>query len=526
MGKLTKRRKKWIERTVSNDRSYKIVLYNRLFLFLLSVVLQMIAYGVLLWSFAYDSAIGIALQITAGALAIIFVVYLLNADDNPSMRMNWIVIILIAPVFGVPMYLFNGRGAPTRKLHKRLQTAKAEIVAIERERGQCPSAQASGSMAVVEKLGGFPVYADGTVQYYSCGEDAFAEMLAALEKAEKYILIEYFIIAHGKMWGEILKILLHKAMQGVRIRIIYDDFGCMVTLPPDYEKYLESLYENIQCVTFNDVVPVFAVRMNNRDHRKILVIDGETAFTGGINLADEYINEKQRFGHWKDSAVQITGGAVRSFVTSFFTVWNAVYRKKEDVSWYLPPIHAQDEKKQQRIQPYDDSPLDSLPIAETAYAETIREAKRYVWICTPYLVLDDKMRETLCLAALRGVDVRIVTPAIPDKKTTYRLTRANYDVLLRAGVKIYEYTPGFIHAKSIVADDCYAIVGTVNFDYRSFYHHFENAVAFAYCDAVLDVKKDCENTFALSKEITKENYKQSPIGRVFDAVLRAFETLF
>ncbi|MBR2024131.1 MAG: cardiolipin synthase [Clostridia bacterium] len=527
MGKgLSKRRKKWIERTVSNDRSYKIVLYNRLFLFLLSVVLQLTAYALLIWSFAYDSAIGFALQITAGVLAIIFVVYLLNASDNPSMRMNWIVVILIAPVFGVPMYLFNGRGAPTRKLRRKLQNAKLEICQAVQSQGVQTSAPADGSMAVVEKLGGFPVYTDGEVHYYPSGEDAFVDMLAELNKAEKYILMEYFIIAHGKMWGEILKIVLEKAMQGVQVRIVYDDFGCMVTLPPDYEKYLESLHENIKCVTFNDVVPVFAVRMNNRDHRKMLIIDGKTAFTGGINLADEYINEKKRFGYWKDSAVQVTGSAVRSFVTAFFTVWNAVYKEREDVVAYLPPVKEQDERIKTRIQPYDDSPLDSVPIAETAYAVMIREAKNYVWICTPYLVLDDKMRETLCLASLRGVDVRIVTPSIPDKKTTYRLTRANYDVLLRSGVRIYEYTPGFIHAKSILCDDCRAIVGTVNFDYRSFYHHFENAVAFSMCDAVIHLKKDCENTFAQSKEITKENYKKSPFGRVFDAVLRAFETLF
>ena len=335
MGKeLSTRRKKWIERTVSNDRSYKLVLYNRLFLFLLSVLLQLTAYALLVWSFAYNSVIGVALQLTAGVLAIVFVVYLLNAGDNPSMRMNWIVIILIAPVFGVPMYLFNGRGAPTRKLRKKLQNAKAEIVQAVQAQGVQPSVRADGIMGVVEKLGGFPIYTDGEVRYYASGEETFVDMLDALKKAEKYILIEYFIIAHGKMWSEILKIVLEKAMQGVQVRIIYDDFGCMVTLPPDYEKYLESLHENIRCVTFNDVVPVFAIRMNNRDHRKMLIIDGKTAFTGGINLADEYINEKKRFGYWKDTAVQVTGSAVRSFVTAFFTVWNAVYRQTEDATWY------------------------------------------------------------------------------------------------------------------------------------------------------------------------------------------------
>jgi len=350
-------------------------------------------------------------------------------------------------------------------------------------------------------------------------------MIEELEKAEKFILVEYFIIAHGKMWEQVLKRLLEKASQGVQVRIIYDDFGCMVTLPPRYDEYLESLSPNIKCLAFNTVVPLFAVRMNNRDHRKMLVIDGKVAFTGGVNLADEYIGEKRRFGYWKDSAVKITGNAVRSFAQSFFYIWNAFRKDKEDVCEFVAPVREGEDKAGLIIQPYDDCPLDNISVGETVYVDTIDRAEKYVWIFTPYLILDDYMRASLCQASLRGVDVRIVTPAIPDKKTVYRLTRANYEILLKAGVKIYEYTPGFIHSKSMVCDDDCAVVGTINLDYRSLYHHFENAVYFSGCDAVNEVKRDCEETFAVSKLCTLENVKRGVVGRLIDSVLRVFETL-
>jgi cardiolipin synthase len=271
--------------------------------------------------------------------------------------------------------------------------------------------------------------------------------------------------------------------------------------------------------------------MNNRDHRKILVVDGKVAFTGGINLADEYVAQKVRFGYWKDSGVKITGNAVRSFTMMFFYLWNAFRKDKEALSAYLlPPSEiksdTKDEEKQTQIHPYDDSPLDKQSVGATVYLDMIHRARDYVYIFTPYLILDDEMRAALMRAAMRGVDVRIVTPGIPDKKMVYRLTRANYEILMRVGVKIYEYTPGFIHSKSMVCDDECAVVGTINFDYRSLYLHFENAVYFSGCDAVMEVKRDCEETFAVSKLCTKENHKRGFFGRLGDSLLRLFETIF
>ncbi|MBQ8322632.1 MAG: cardiolipin synthase [Clostridia bacterium] len=527
MRKLSKRKKKWIERTVANDRSYKIVLYNRFFLFLLAVLWQLVGYALLILAFAYDSTIGATVQLVVGVLAILFVLRIINRNERPSSKLSWIILILIFPVFGVPTYLFSGGGRPTRDMRKKIARAKAENNKRLEKEDAINEETRSRENAISRYLsvcGGYPVYKSGTIDYYKCGEEAFPEMLAALEKAEKFILVEYFIIAHGKMWNEILKRLVEKAMQGVRVRIIYDDFGCMVTLPPKYELYLESLHENIKCMTFNDVVPFFSVRMNNRDHRKMLVIDGKVAFTGGINLADEYINEKERFGYWKDSALKITGAAVNSFTEMFFYMWNAFRKDKEELREYILP---QETEKETGIviHPYDDSPLDNISVGESAYVDLINRASKSVWIFTPYLVLDDFLRASLCQAALRGVDVRIVTPGIPDKKTVYRLTRANYAPLMKSGVKIYEYAPGFIHAKSMVCDGEAAIVGTINLDYRSLYHHFENAVYFSGCKAVDEVKRDCEETFAISKLCTPENTKRGFFGKLIDSMLRVFETL-
>lgn len=533
MRKWTEKKRKRMEKMVNKDRTDKLFLYNRFFLFLTCVLLQAVGFVALWVLFVYNSAAGVSVQLVIGVLELVFVLYIINQTERPSGRLNWILLILIVPVIGVPMYLAYGEGRATRKMRKKIERSQAELQRLAEEtfgkKDLPPADTRSDALGrYISLYGGYPSYADGDVEYFNDGAKAYEKMLEALRSAETYILLDYFIIAPGKMWGEIRKILLEKAEKGVKVRIIYDDFGCMMTLPPKYDKYLEQLHENVKCMTFNDVVPVFAVRMNNRDHRKILVVDGKVAFTGGFNLADEYIGEKKRFGHWKDSGIRITGNAVRSFVFMFFYIWNAFRADRENVLDYLPTITEKREKGKEllRIQPYDDSPVDKNNVGESVYVDIINRAKRYVYIFTPYLILDDYMRMSLCHAAARGVDVRIVTPGIPDKKTIYRLTRANYMPLLKHGVKIYEYTPGFIHAKSMVCDDECAVVGTINLDYRSLYLHFENAVYFSGCQAVADVKQDCEETFALSKLCTVENCKRGIFGRLTDSLLRVFETLF
>lgn len=534
MKPLSEKQKKKVERTLLNKRSYKAIIYSRFFISLISVLLQLAFFVVLVYGIAYGSKFATFVQFFALLAEVVVVLYIINKTERTSSRMSWIILLLIFPIFGVPMYLMNGNGRPTRKMKRALHASYDEtyegVKATYGERALPEIVHRSdGVTKYLADYCRYPVFYDGEIEYYKNGESIFPVVKEELSKAEKFILLDYFIIAPGKMWGEILDILLQKAKEGVQIRIIYDDFGCMKTLPPKYERYLESLHENIRCMTFNNVVPFFAVRMNNRDHRKILVVDGKTAFTGGFNLADEYVNERQRFGYWKDSGVRIRGEAVSSFTQMFFYMWNAFREDKERVEEYLityPKTENTAQNTSFRLQPYDDSPLDSVSAGETVYIDIINRAVNYVYIFTPYLILDDLLRVALCNAAMRGVDVRIVTPGIPDKKTIYRCTRANYSLLMKSGVKIYEYTPGFIHAKSIVCDDLYAVVGTINFDYRSLYLHFENAVYFSGCAAVADLKKDCEETFAVSKLCTKENTKRGIVGTLVDSVLRVFETLF
>ena len=536
MKKLSERKKRKIERTVANDRSYKLYLYNRFFIFLLLVLGQLVGFAVLAYLFIHNTKLGVVLQLLISGLSFVAVLYLINKNERPSIKLNWILLMLIVPLVGVPAYLLYGEGRPTRKMKGRSERAKVEnnrcfSAVYGDDPLTLPQNREQSTVYYLAKYGAYPVYNDGEITYFDSGEKTFLAMKESLVKAEKFILLDYFIIAHGKMWNELLTILMEKAELGVQIRIIYDDFGCMMTLPPRYDRYLEGLHKNIRCMTFNPIAPIFSAKMNNRDHRKIMVIDGKVAFTGGINLADEYIGAKTRFGYWKDSGVRVEGSAVASFTKMFFDLWNGFRADKERLENYLLPtkddtMYALKGEKGQVLQPYDESPLDKVSAGEAVYLDMIQRAGRYVYMFTPYLVLDDHMRAVLMQAAARGVDVRIVTPGIPDKKITFRLTRANYEVLMKAGVKIYEYTPGFIHAKSIVSDDACAVVGTINFDYRSLYHHFENAVYFANCDAVLDVKRDAEETFAVSKLCTEQDLRRTLVGKFFDSLLRVFETLF
>lgn len=540
MKKMNKRRKERIERNILRDRHYKVLIYNRFIITLLLVLLQIVVYALILVHY-YNGFRGV--MITIDILALVCVLYIINRNEKPSSKLNWVIMILAAPVFGVPMYLLFGEGRPTYIMNRKITAAKRTNVKLLSEGDAAQGGRDGETSRYLSRYAGYPAFREGDVTYYPSGKEMFADMLAALDGAEKFILAEYFIIAGGVMWDEFRERLLKKAREGVKVLVIYDDVGSLFVLPPKYDRYLEYLHPNIKCFRFNPAVPVFTMRMNNRDHRKILVVDGKVAFTGGINLADEYIDEKVRFGVWKDTGVRVTGSAVDSFTVMFFNLWNAFRKDKEKTSDFLSgapsgegaegdagagaqtDLPATGDLSGPGIQPYDDSPLDRESVGETVYLDIINRARDYVYIFTPYLILDDFMRAAICNAAKRGVDVRIVTPGIPDKKTVFRLTRSNYAPLLKSGVKIYEYTPGFIHAKSMVSDDLCAVVGTINLDYRSLYLHFENAVYFSGCPAVLDVKKDGENVFAVSRPISIENTRRGFIGRLTDSVLRVFETL-
>lgn len=526
MKKLTARERARIERAVANGCYKEGWIRGRFFLFLTLILLQILFYACVVYSVIYGFGIGVAVQAVLGAASLFAAFCVLNGDAPSFSKTGWVLLLWLFPAISAPVYFLYGNGRATKGLRVRLAQARAEISQAEKgffpQREEIQLADSVGKY--LQSYAAATAYTDGNVCYYDDGKKLCAAMQAAVDGAEKFILVEYFIIKQGKLWTDFLRRLLQRAACGVQVRILYDDFGCINFLPYRYAEYLEGLHENLRCVAFNRVTPVLALRINNRDHRKMLVVDGRVAFTGGINLADEYIGEELRFGVWKDTGVRVEGGAVNAFTKSFFCLWNAVYPQPERAEDYFVKTQAS-ERGRGLIQPFDDSPLDRLGVGEGLYAELLGRAERYAYIFTPYLVLDEYLRGALCRAAARGVDVRIVTPGIPDKRTVFRLTRANYTALRQAGVKIYEYAPGFIHAKSIVCDGKYAVVGTVNFDYRSLYHHFENGVYFTDERAVAALVRDCEETFALSMLCTDSRLQRGVFGRAADWFLRIFETL-
>ncbi|MDE7232045.1 MAG: cardiolipin synthase, partial [Lachnospiraceae bacterium] len=429
------------------------------------------------------------------------VIYIIWRPNNPAVKLAWVIPILMFPLFGGVMYLFFGHVVVPKKLRdsmertdklvKKSLVQEEEVLQALREEDQTVANQSN----YIYDYATTPVW-DGTDSvYFPDGQPYWESLLEDLEKAERFIFLEYFILAEGDMWNAVLTILERKAKEGVEVRLIYDDVGSVFLLPKNYDRSLEK--RGIKCVAFNRLVPFLSLVLNSRDHRKIVVIDGKVGYTGGINMADEYINYKHPYGeHWKDAGIRIEGKAVWNFTVMFLQMWNMSRYTEEDYTRYY---HAFPEKTPGAgyVQPYRDTPLDDEILGENVYLNMIGYAKRYVYIYTPYLVTDNEMVTALKLAAKRGVDVRIVTPGVPDKKFVYWLTQSNYQNLIEAGVRIYQYTPGFLHAKCVLADDETAVVGTINFDYRSFYHHFECGVFLYRAQAVEELKKDMEETFTV-----------------------------
>lgn len=464
------------------------------------------------------------------ALSIVAVFWIVNRSSEPAYKIAWIVPILIFPIFGGLFYLLFGGNKLSKRTRRKMEGMDQKMLEVLRPDFKADSLITFGEDAVhqaryLEHMAHCPVYGGTETEYFPLGEDCFARMVEELRKAKRYIFLEYFIIEDGIMWDTILDILTEKVKEGVDVRVMYDDIGSMFTLPREYASELEKR-TGIQCCVFNPFIPVLSLRLNNRDHRKILVIDGKVGFTGGINLADEYINKKVRFGHWKDSAILVRGEAAWSMTVMFLTLWD--YTREIDTEdydsfrpkWEVPP------KGNGYVQPYTDNPLDGEAVGQTVYLNLINRARRYVYITTPYLIVDDSMNTALCIAAKSGVDVRIMTPHIPDKKVVFEVTRAHYGPLLEAGVKIYEYTPGFVHAKNFAVDDKYGTVGTVNMDYRSLFLHFENGVWLCGDPTVRDIKADFLATLEKCQPITLEQSRALPWWRkAYRAVLRVFAPL-
>ncbi len=457
------------------------------------------------------------------ALGVIVSMFIINSDINSSYKIAWILVIMAFPIFGVMFYIFFGNSSSGRKLRRKMSPyiqAERDMLSKDAQNGDIPenTPYSIARQADYLRKSGFPAYCETNAVYLPSGEDKFKALLRELESAESFIYLEYFIINEGKMWNSILDILERKAKSGVDVRLIYDDIGCLLTLPVKYEKELEK--RGIKCCVFNKFKPFLTKKLNNRDHRKIFIIDGKTAFTGGINLADEYINEFEKHGHWKDTAVMLKGKAAHGFTVMFLTMWN--YLSGENPKNYGCLTEYREEGAG-FVVPFCDSPLDDEPVGENVYLNIINNARNYVYITTPYLVIDDEMQNALTLAARSGVDVRIITPHVPDKWFVHAVTRAHYRKLTSLGVRIYEYYPGFIHSKSFVCDDEIGVVGTINLDYRSLYLHFECAAWLCKTDCIADIKQDFFKTLEECDEIT---YDDCLSVNVFVRALRLVLKLF
>lgn len=485
------------------------LLFGRTTLFVLLLLIQSFA---LIWGSYYLGSKVIVINYIVGFLAVLILIYLLNSRLDTNYKLMWFILIASVPLFGVVLFLYTriqpGTAAITTRVEQLLREQRTYLAPDRRtiETELIHARQEFGIFKYIYEEGHYPSYENASVKYLPMGEDKFREMLLQLERAEKFIFLEYFIIDKGVMWDAVLDVLKRKAAQGVEVRMMYDGTCMLSMLPREYPKEMEAL--GIRCKVFSPMVPFLSTHQNNRDHRKILVIDGRVAFTGGVNLADEYINQRERFGHWKDTSIMVEGRAVNSFTLMFLQNWNLDEGVREEYHRY---IIADDEnidpgmKRGGLIAPYGDSPLDTEVVGEKVYLDIINRAEKYVHIMTPYLILSETMIHSLIFAAQRGIEVKIILPHIPDKKYAYWLARTYYSELIQGGVKIYEYTPGFVHAKVFASDDRKAVVGTINLDYRSLYLHFECA-AYIYNNPVVDdIELDYQKTLEKCHRITLEN---------------------
>lgn len=463
-------------------------------------------------------------------MSVLVVLDILDRRTNPSFKIAWLVPIMVLPVFGVVVYLLFGNKDLGRRQMKKIETVQGDLLSVSPDDSEichqlheeCPDAAIQAKYLKDYALA--PIWKNTATKYFESGEAKHAELLVQLQKAKKYIFVEYFILQQGVMWDSVLETLKQKAAEGVDVRVMYDDFGCANKLPNNYFKTLRSY--GIKAYSYNKIVPFLDVRLNNRDHRKILVIDGNVGFCGGINLADEYMNVTHPFGYWKDTAVMLTGSGVYSLTVMFLSLWRAVSGDKEDFNSYLPdPELCRKLPENGYVIPYGDYPYDHEPVGENVYLNLLGRAKKYVHICTPYLVTDNETITALCNAAKNGLDVVIITPGIPDKPYVYTVTRSNYEQLIDAGVRIYEFTPGFLHAKSFVVDGEYGVVGTVNLDYRSFYFHLECGVWMYKTSCIADMERDFQETVAKSTIPDKKIIRPSFFYRLGRTIMRLIAPL-
>ena len=495
----------WKEKGI---KSIKTVIFGRTLIVIGAFLIQ---FALLISCFLWMREYSLMVYTGFSILGMAVILHIFNSRGNPDFKLVWMLPILLFPVFGALFYLYISFQPGTGYIYRRLtmlghQSKKyLKQNSQQKEKLKQENPQMDGMVSYMMEHGNCPVYGQTSVTYFPLGDDMFPEMLRQIEKAEKFIFMEYFILEEGYMWETILELLKKKVKEGVEVRVLYDGMCVLTLLPSFYPRILEK--EGIRCKMFAPIKTLFSSHYNNRDHRKILVIDGKTGFTGGINLADEYINKKERFGHWKDTGLMIQGAAVQKFTCMFLEMWNVSERRDPDYETFLtaPDTDRQDDGY---VIPYDVMPYGTERMGKQVYLDILNTACKYVHIMTPYLILDYEMITALTFAAKRGVEVAIIMPHIPDKKYAFALAKTYYNELLEAGVQIWEYEPGFVHAKVFVSDDKKAAVGTVNLDYRSLYHHFECGVFFYGNSEIKKVEEDFQKTKEKSIFITPADYKK------------------
>lgn len=523
----------------TSKRSALQVIFSRTMLIMILIVVQFayIIARVYTWAEHIPLLLGGEFVVVAVMMAII-----LNSKENPTIKLSWCFLVGIFPILGSVIYLVIRYDLGYRLIQKRISQTEAEsrkylpyqAQNVRLEKLKKVDAQTYHMAQYLYKNSGSLVSGNNEVKYFPIGEEMFEEMIKQLESAKEYIYLEYFMISHGEMWNTILKILAKKAREGVDVRLLYDGSCAVYLLPYNYPQRIEKL--GIKCRMFSPPIPFLSMHYNNRDHRKILVVDGNVAFTGGVNLCDEYINVDSPFGHWKDVGILLKGDAVYDYTMMFLQMWTATGTKRveeiqfpnmqkylEKTSYFIEDL-AEDIKESEEcgyVIPYADNPVDNENVGENVYIDILNQAKKYVYIMTPYLILDNEMKSAIIFAAKRGIDVRIILPHIPDKKYAFVLAQSNYKDLLNAGVKVYEYTPGFVHAKIFIADDERAVVGSINLDYRSLYWHYECAAYLYQVPAIADIYKDFVETQEMCEEVTSETIKKiSAFSKVAAFILK------
>lgn len=502
---------------------------KRLIFTAVSILLEIVF---LLFLFTKVSEYATIIDWVTRIVAIFLVLGLYSMDKTSSMKMPWIILMLAFPILGVSLYLLVGLNGSTKKMRARYEEIDKKLLPYLADNRQIlewmkeENPQAGAIASYLTNYSCYPVYQNTDVTYYNEAIKGLDAQLEDLSKAEKFIFMEYHAIEDEEAWQRIQTVLEDRVKAGVEVRIFYDDMGSIWFVNMDFATKLKSL--GIKCRVFNPILPGLNMFLNNRDHRKITVIDGKVAYTGGYNLANEYFNITHPYGIWKDTGIRMEGDAVKSMTVAFLEMWNAAgnVKSKELVPEKYVIDYAYKAQQRGYVQPYADSPLDDEQVGEEVYISMANKAEKYCWFITPYLIITDEMTHALTLAAKRGVDVRIITPGIPDKKMVYSVTRSFYHNLVKHGVRIYEWTPGFCHAKMSVADDKMATCGTINLDYRSLYHHFENGCFLADCDAVLEIRDDLIRTMGESREVT-EQYKEGRSAglRLGQLILRLFAEL-